>query len=196
MIMQKITAILENRNLSLMELNKFGLISEIDDTIKQIKDDIGKQNNISNRSKIASQTKKINKLQEEIDYHNPNLDEFLEIPIHGMSVNYMYESYIYDGELRTRKSKAYKRWIENFPNYLIENIFSEIDLNKKTKLWLRFDAINNFDVDNMIKAIQDQITRILGFDDDNKIQLGSVEINKRVNNYSQGKIYVLLKNIK
>lgn len=195
MIMQKVISVLEDRNLLLCENGKFGLISEVNNTIKQIKDDIKKQHNISNRSIIAGKTKKINKLQEEISYHNPNLDEFLEIPVHAYSSNYMFEPYVYDGKLNTRKTEGYKNWINNFPNDLIIDSFSNVDLNKPTKLWLKFDALDKFDRDNLVKSIQDQIVRALGFKDDNNIDLGSVEINKRVSSYKDGKIYLLLKNI-
>lgn len=195
MTMQKIISTLEDRNLSLCEGNKFGLIAEVDNTIKQIKDNIKIQHNKSNGAKIANKTKKINKLQEEIDYHNPSIDDFLEIPIHAYSSNYMYESYVYNGKICNRKSDGYKKWIESFPNDLVLDCFSEIDLNKPTILWLKFDAIPKFDKDNLVKSIQDQIVRALGFSDDNNIELGSVKINNKVNSYSEGKIYILLKNI-
>jgi prophage antirepressor-like protein/Holliday junction resolvase RusA-like endonuclease len=195
MIMQKVISVLEDRNLLLCENSKFGLISEVDNTIKQIKDNIKKQHNISNRGVIANKTKKINKLQDEINYHNPSLDEFLELPIHGFSVNYMFTNYIYNGELRTRKSDSYKTWIDKFPKDLVIDAFSHIDLNKPTKLWLKFDCIESMDVDNMVKSIQDEISRVIGDSEDNNIQLGSVEVNKRVKNYREGKIYILLKNI-
>jgi prophage antirepressor-like protein/Holliday junction resolvase RusA-like endonuclease len=195
MIMQKVISVLEDRNLLLCENSKFGLISEVDNTIKQIKDNIKKQHNISNRGVIANKTKKINKLQDEVNYHNPNLDDFLELPIHGFSVNYMFTNYIYNGELRTRKSDSYKIWIERFPKDLVIDAFSNIDLNRPTKLWLKFDCIESMDVDNMVKSIQDEISRVIGDSEDNNIQLGSVEVNKRVKNYKEGRIYILLKNI-
>lgn len=59
MIMQKIIATLEERNMSLCESGKFGLISEVNNVIKLIKDDITKQNNKSNGGKIANKTTKI-----------------------------------------------------------------------------------------------------------------------------------------
>ena len=195
MIMQKTISVLEDRNLLLCENSKFGLISEVDNTIKQIKDDINKQHNISNRGVIANKTKKINKLQEEVNYHNPDLDDFLEIPVHGYSTNYLYESYVYNGKLSKKKSDGNKTWIEIFPNDLIIDSFSNIDLNKPTKLWLKFDCKEGIDSDNLIKSIQDQIVRALDAKDDNNIQLGSVEVNKRIKTYKEGKIYVLLKNV-
>lgn len=195
MTMQKIISVLEDRNLLLCENSKFGLVSEVDSTIKQIKDYIKKQHNISNRGKLAGATKKINKLQDEVNYHNPNLDEFLEIPTHGYSTNYLFESYIYNGKLNMRKTDGYKKWINGFPNDLIVDAFSNVDLNKPTKLWLKFDCKEGIDSDNLIKSIQDQTVRALNAQDDNNIQLGSVEVNKRVKKYSEGKIYMLLKNI-
>ena len=94
-----------------------------------------------------------------------------------------------------KRTDSYNRWINNFPNYILKNNFKDIDLNKPTKLWLKFDCLQKFDVDGMIKSIQDQIVRALDFKNDNNIELGSVERNKIVNSYSEGKIYVLIKNI-
>jgi Holliday junction resolvase RusA-like endonuclease len=195
MIMQKIISTLESRNVLLCEAGKFGIISEVDNVIKQIKDNVKKQYNKSNGAKIANKTKKINQLQKEIDYHNPKLEEFLEIPVHAYSSNYMFESYIYNGKISTKKSDGYKKWIDNFPDDLIRDAFNDVDLNKPTKLWLKFDALEKFDRDNLVKATQDQIVRALGFKDDNNIELGLVQVNKKVNKYSDGKIYILLKNI-
>ena len=67
MVMQKIVTILEGRNLSLLEDKRFGLISEIDSVIKNIKDDISLQYNLSNRGKLGGATKTIKKMQEELD---------------------------------------------------------------------------------------------------------------------------------
>lgn len=74
MIMEKIVKALENRNLMLCESNKFGLVSEIDGVIKDIKDNIKKQHNTSNRGKLGQKTKKINALQEQLESVCPTCD--------------------------------------------------------------------------------------------------------------------------
>lgn len=187
MMMRKVIATLESRSLKLLENNKFGSVYEIDNAIKQIKDDVSKQQNLSNRGKLGQATNKINKLKEQVEFHNPKIGDFIEIPIHGFTVNCMYKD--------NKRTDSYNRWINNFPNYILKNNFKDIDLNKPTKLWLKFDCLQKFDVDGMIKSIQDQIVRALDFKNDNNIELGSVERNKIVNSYSEGKIYVLIKNI-
>ena len=187
MMMRKVIATLESRSLKLLESNKFGSVYEIDNAIKQIKDDVSKQQNLSNRGKLGQATNKINKLKEQVEFHNPKIGDFVEIPIHGFTVNCMYKD--------NKRTDSYNRWINNFPNYILKNNFKDIDLNKPTKLWLKFDCLQKFDVDGMIKSIQDQIVRALDFKNDNNIELGSVERNKIVNSYSEGKIYVLIKNI-
>ena len=187
MMMRKVIATLESRSLKLLENNKFGSVYEIDNAIKQIKDDISKQQNLSNRGKLGQATNKINKLKEQVEFHNPKIEDFIMIPVHGFTVNFMYKD--------NKRTDAYNRWINKFPNYILKNNFGNIDLNKPTKLWLKFDCLQKFDVDGMIKSIQDQIVRALGFTDDNNIELGSIERNKIVNSYNEGKIYILMKNV-
>ena len=91
MMMRKVIATLESRSLKLLENNKFGSVYEIDNAIKQIKDDVSKQQNLSNRGKLGQATNKINKLKEQVEFHNPKIGDFVEIPIHGFTVNCMYK---------------------------------------------------------------------------------------------------------
>lgn len=196
LVMRRISLILNTRSLALREEGKFGLASEIDDVIKMIKDEITKLSNRVNGGKLAGKTKEIKHLQSQLEFHNPDIEDFVCVNYHPYSVNSMYESYIDEyGKLNKRRTYGYNKWINEFPGEEIINNFSDIDLSKPTKLWLKFDCVNKYDTDNLIKSIQDMLVRILDAEDDNNISLGGVEINKRVNSFKDGKIYIMLKNI-
>lgn len=157
-----------------------------------IQSDITKLENKKNGGKLASATKTIKEYKKQI----PNNDEYVNINYHPFSSNSMYEPYIKNsGELGQCKTKAYKIWIEKFPKTIIRENFGDVDLSKPTKMWLKFECLDRYDRDNLIKSIQDQIVRDLEAEDDNNISIGSVDIIKRVDTYKEGKIYILLKNI-
>lgn len=191
LVMGKITHCLEGRSLELKESGKFGLASEVDSVIKSIKDDVKKLNNKVNGGIIASKTKENKKLKNELNYHNPELEEYTCVKYHPFSANSMYDKI--DGKYI--KSNNYKTWISKFPKHIIYESFKNIDLSKPTKMWLKFDCMDRFDADNLVKSIQDQIVRDLEAENDNNIIEVKYEINKRVKAYSEGKIYILLKNI-
>ena len=194
--MNKIEVALENKSLSLREAGRYGLAGEIDSVIKLIKDDVKKLNNKKSGGKLANSNKKIKELQTQLDFYNPSLEDFVCVNYHPYSVNAMYESYIDDyGKLNQRRKYGYNKWINEFPREEIARVFSDVDLSKPTKLWLKFDCTDKYDTDNLIKSVQDMLVRILGAKDDNNISLGGVEINKRVNSFKDGKIYIMLKNI-
>lgn len=176
---------------SMLAENKIRILTEKRSKVK---------NNINGGLK-GSQTKAISKLKNEneklkteANYYNPKLENYIKIPMSGFSSNYMYESCVVDGKLSSKKTCSYKKWIDNFPNEYIINNFSNVDLSQPTMMWLKFDCVSKIDTDNLIKSIQDQVVRALGFTDDNMIELGSVTINKRVKSYSEGNIYIIIKN--
>lgn len=190
MIMQKIIATLEARNTILCESGKFGLISEINNVVKLIKDDITTQNNRINGGKLGSKTKKIKEIEDKLNYHIPKLDDYLCLDIHPFSTNYLYSH----KNGYTTRSEGYNRWIKNFPNEVVIDKFGDIDLNKPTRMWVKAICKDGFDTDNILKSLQDQIVRCLGANNDNNITIAGVEIIGRVDSYKDGNIYIILRN--
>ena len=152
-----------------------------------------KKNRINGGLK-AHKTKRIDSLENEIEeWRNyafslyPQDDEFIEIDIHPFSINSMY-AINYKGE--KVRSRAYNRWINNFPSIT----FPKLESDKIYRIYLEYENKQEFDTDNLSKSIVDQIVRITGVDDSNFITVSSTTIN-HVNSYEDGKIYVAIKEV-
>jgi len=143
---------------------------------------------------IFEQDEIIREQQNKLDFLDPDIEEFTVVPRHGFSVNYMTKTIIDDnGKMKTVTSDEYRRWQNNFPNEIISHE-EHIDWDSKIYIWLRFDAIESMDCDNMCKSIIDQIARKYGTDDRN-VQIREATINKVVNSYSDGRVYYIIKNV-
>jgi len=150
---------------------------------------INKQTQIINEKDEA-----LNNLENTIAYLNPDIEDFTMVPKHPFSTNYMTKTIIDNyGKLRTVTSDEYRNWQNSFPNYIIANE-DHIDWDRKIYLWLRFDALERFDADNMIKSFQDQLARQYNANDNN-VQIREATINKVVKSYGEGKIYYIIRNV-
>jgi len=143
---------------------------------------------------ISEQDEIIREQQNQIDFLNPNIEEFTMVKKHPFSTNYMTKTIVdNNGKLKTVTSDEYRNWQNSFPNYAISNE-NHIDWNSKIYLWLRFDALERFDADNMIKSFQDQLARQYNANDNN-VQIREATINKVVKSYGEGKIYYIIRNV-
>jgi len=154
-----------------------------------------KTKEIEKRGKlIFEQDEIIREQQNKLDFLDPDIEDFTIIPRHGFSVNYMTKTIIdYNGKMKTVTSDEYKRWQNNFPNHVVSNE-GHIDWDKKIYIWLRFDAIESMDCDNMCKSIIDQIARQYNANDGN-VQIREATINKVVKSYGEGRIYYIIRNV-
>ena len=143
---------------------------------------------------INEKDESLNNLENTIAYLNPDIEDFTMVPKHPFSTNYMTKTIIDNyGKLRTVTSDEYRNWQNSFPNYIIANE-DHIDWDRKIYLWLRFDALERFDADNMIKSFQDQLARQYNANDNN-VQIREATINKVVKSYGEGKIYYIIRNV-
>lgn len=125
------------------------------------------------RSKDGAKTKKINKLEQELEewqtyseelesYYNP-VRTWTTVDYHGFTTNKMYKN--------GHKTFSYDKWIKNFPIYQVPTkeeyeLYQEIDFTKPIGLELHFVNVKEYDTDNLVKSAQDMIfNRILGVDD-------------------------------
>ena len=110
----------------------------------------------------------------------------------------MYET-VYDeilDENITRKTDTYNNWIKYFPEYQLKNKDElNIDWSKGINVFLKFDCMEKFDVQNMAKAIVDQVVSRVYHEDDRIVEKIVTERNKTVNSFKEGKIYICIKNI-
>jgi len=143
---------------------------------------------------ISEQDEIIREQQNKLDFLDPDIEEFTVVDCHGFSCNYMVKNIIDDyGKLRTVTSDEYRNWQNRFPNEAISHE-EHIDWSKKIYLWLRFDAVERTDTDNLIKTFQDQISKYYGASDGN-VQIREATVNKIVSSFKDGKIYYIIKNI-
>lgn len=213
MIMEKINKVLDDRSIALCSNNKFGLVSEINNVRLQIKDDIKKQNNLSNRGKLGQANAKIKKLQDELE-ELPTLKQELElakmnidinnyevIDIHGMSCNYLFK---YDSMFGAIKTSTYNKWINDFTRLFEENqlatkedweFYYDIDFTKPICIYIKYVAKSEFDIENFNKATIDMLfNRIFGVDD-NIVHKVVSERLAVCDTYADGKIMYYIENI-
>lgn len=154
----------------------------------KIKDKINKLNVQGNGGKRASTTRKANK--EKAVY-----SDWIELPIHGFSVNFMYSV---GKRGRMVRSEAYATWRDKFPHELIPSSLSlwsmGVDLDKPIGIEAQFIAKEKFDVDNFSKSLIDAIWENYG-DDDNKVVETKCTRIGTCDNYSEGLIRFRLYNV-
>jgi len=129
---------------------------------------------------------------------NPPLEDYMVLDSHGLSENYMYETIENEmtGKNITVKSYVYKNWIKKFPSWQLRDKEElNVDWDRPITVFLKFDCMDKFDVQNFAKAAIDQIiTRDFG-EDDNIIDKVIVERNKSVESFDEGRIYVYIQNV-
>ena len=139
--------------------------------------------------KKASRTRKTNK-------EKRNYSDWIVIPVHGFSVNYMYTV---GNNGKMVRSNAYNNWRKNFPHELVPTdmelwqeygIYMDSDLG----LEMEFIAKEEFDVDNFSKALIDVLWQNFGNDDNNVIETKCTRIGT-CDSYDKGLIRFRVYNI-
>jgi Rha family phage regulatory protein len=135
---------------------------------------------------------------EELRCLKPTEEEYMIVSTHPMSNNYLYETVIddYTGKNKTVKTEQYSKWIYHFPRHELKNK-EELNINwdEPIVMFLKYDCMNRFDVDNFSKASIDMIMNRVYCVDDNIVKNTVIEKNKSIDSYKDGKIYVCIKNI-
>ncbi len=154
--------------------------------------------NKSYGQKIRYKEETIRDLDDFISRLNPKLEEYMVVNKHGFSNNYMYHNIINEktDDTITVKTKRYKNWIDTFPNYQLddkENL--DVDWDKPIEVFLKFDCLGKFDVQNLSKSAIDQIITKVYEEDDNIVEKVMTGRNKIVDSYNEGKIYVFIRNV-
>ena len=154
----------------------------------KIKDKIRSLENQGKGGVRASATRKANK--EKAVY-----SDWIELPIHGFSVNFMYSV---GKRGRMVRSEAYATWREKFPHELIPSSLSlwsmGVDLEKPVGIEAQFIAKEKFDVDNFSKSLIDAIWENYGDDDNQVVETKCTRIGT-CDNYSEGLIRFRLYNV-
>ena len=179
-----ITTAEEERNARL--LNNSDINKQLDKFIAKAKEDINADANIMDIVQLKELIAKATVKQAELERQGRGgvqasktrktnkekrmYSDWIELPIHGMSVNYMYDVKCN----RKVKSTAYEMWIKQFPTHLIPHIWSlhkdyGIKAQKEIGIEMEFICKEGFDVDNLTKSFIDIFVKTLGLRDDNKV---------------------------
>ena len=154
----------------------------------KIKDKIRSLENQGKGGVRASATRKANK-------NKAVYSDWIELPIHGFSVNFMYSV---GKRGRMVRSEAYATWRDKFPHELIPSSLSlwsmGVDLEKPIGIEAQFIAKEKFDVDNFSKSLIDAIWENYGDDDNQVVETKCTRIGT-CDNYSEGLIRFRLYNV-
>ncbi|MCI3922503.1 hypothetical protein MO973_19920 [Paenibacillus sp. TRM 82003] len=154
--------------------------------------DLDKIRNWKNGAIKRTLNKQISELSERVeDLTPPDLEDYYKIDYPGFTHNYMYE---YNEQInKWVKTKAFKKWLENFP---YEELPYEIgvDWTKKIKIYLAFVHKQSIDVHNLEKAIIDLLFKHYGYDDNIIVAIDNQSVGI-VNEHKDGKIYFMLRNV-
>lgn len=170
-------------------------IHKIEELLRQVAKDLDKVKNWENGAWKRKLNKENKALLDEITVlRPPNIDEYHVLPYHPFSENSMYEPIT---KTKWVKTKAFKYWCDHFPYFLMPSEEElNIDFSKPVKLYLAYDHKANADVQNYHKSAIDMIFKYYGQNDNviNEVEIIN-KTNKHVNDYAEGKIYFLLKNV-
>jgi Rha family phage regulatory protein len=157
----------------------------------------GSSENKSYGQKIRYKDETIKEQQSKINNLNPPLEEYMSLDIHGLSNNYLYETVKdkWSDNNITRKTNIYYKWIDSFPKHQLK-LKEELDIDwtKPIIVFLKFDCLEKFDVQNLVKSAIDQIITRHYQEDDNIVDKAITERNNTVCNYTEGKIYICIRN--
>ena len=122
--------------------------------------------------------------------------EWIEIPLHGFSINFMYSV---GKKGRMVRSEAYATWRNKFPHELIpeaeELVEAGIDVYAPIGIEAQFICKDKFDVDNFSKSLIDAIYENYGDDDNNVCETKCTRIGT-CEEYKDGMIRYRMYNIK
>lgn len=158
------------------------------DLYYKIKDKIYRLEKKGNGGVAAASSRKENA-------NKPKYSEWIELPIHGFSINFMYSA---NKQGRMVRSEAYSTWRNKFPHELIPPggtlLEQGVDIYGNVGIEAQFIAKEKFDVDNFSKSLIDAIFENYGDDDNNVLETKCTRIGT-CESYSDGLIRFRLYNI-
>ncbi|UVI32075.1 hypothetical protein [Paenibacillus spongiae] len=188
---EKVTAYKHIERVLLDKQDTYGkdvaFIHKVEELLRQVAKELDKVKNWKNGAEKRVLSKKINELTP------PDLEDYYLIDYAPFTSNYIYE---YNERIgKWVKTKAFKKWIENFP-YEDLPYDPGIDWNKPIKMYLAFVHKKGVDVQNLIKATIDLIFKHYGYDDSKieDVDFRAIRMGT-VNSHKDGKIYFMLRNV-
>lgn len=129
-----------------------------------------------------------------MNYIYPEEEDFITLPIHLMSNNYLY-SFTTRGVVTSRK---YYDWQQKFAELELpdRDYWSEVNWNKPLEIFLHYVAMPNRDVHNGDKASIDAIIGRGYHMDDSKVHAVHNKRAGTCNSYDKGEIRFFIRNLK
>lgn len=120
-----------------------------------------------------------------------DLSSFHMVPRHSFTANQMIEA----RNNRIVNSYQYRTWLDrlNLSDFL-PPVLEDVDFTGKLKLTIGFVSIESMDLDNQIKAIQDELSHYYSFNDNQIAALNAVRLDV-VDSYDEGRMYIKITNI-
>lgn len=171
--------------------NDVAFAHKIEELLRSVAKDLDKTKNWINGSVKRVIGKENKQLKEKIEYLEPDIEDFIMLPIHGFSENSMYSTLTDDLKVKT---DDYNNWLRKFPcEYLPEKSDMNIDFTKPLQLIVQFDHLDRFDVINLDKSLADVVANHYGFND-RLIVDSSQKTRKYIDEFYDGRIYFILRN--
>ena len=139
--------------------------------ITAILKDKNSSTNISNGKLIASKNKQIDRFETAFYNYKPPIDKLLQLPIHPISENIMYDG---DHNATVQYKLKRKEFNDNITAILPPLEYFGIDENtEEIVVWYGFNTVapwvnksgKSYDTTNLVKGIQDMIFQYYGLDD-------------------------------
>ena len=200
-IEKEIVAALKERKAIALNNGSPALALMVGEEIEKIQKKINERSNRSYGARLAHKNKKLNEAYVYIGQLEPDVEEYKCLNLHGFSVNSMYQPNIteygiirtdYNGKPLLTKTKAYKKWLDNFKTEMDKQKELNIDLSKDIDIFLYFNHKKKFDCSNFHKSFFDALANYYGVDD-RKFHLKMCDTNYIIENYEEGKIFFCIR---
>lgn len=174
-------------NISIMRGSEVLATQEL---LTDIHKDLRKLSNKRNGGRLAVKTKEIKQLEDEMNY---STEDYYLINRHGYTCNRMT---VWNSQLKKEvSSSGYRKWKENLHlSDFLPKVYPNVDFTKDLKVTLLFSYKKEFDLDNLVKTIIDQLQEFYDFND-NLIKEIRSKCLENVDSYEDGRIYVRIENI-
>ena len=187
-VQKHIIKVLEERKAGALTDGKAALGLMLSEQITSITKGLSTRKSRSYGAKLAIANKEIHELSLQVHRLDPTYSSYITIPYHSFTINLATDGY---SKIKVEHS-AYRKWKDNFPLcYFPDN--AGVDFNQKVYIWMYFDHMDKFDVQNLSKTFIDKLCKYYGAND-KYFQIMRCATNEYVGSYRDGNIYYYLSN--
>ncbi|WP_018923844.1 antirepressor [Salsuginibacillus kocurii] len=167
-------------------------VAKVEELLRKVAKDIDKIRNWQNGAQKRELSKANKQLNAKLNELEPiDINQYYRLPHHPFTENSMYKPITLN---KWGKSEAYRNWQMYFPYFKMpdENEL-DVDWDKPVKIYLAYDCLPSYDIQNFHKSAIDMIFDYYG-QDDGVVSNVDIKTNKHVDSLSDGRIYFYLCN--